>query len=122
MSVPIERRRYTRVDFNTRTCLKQDDKSFQAELLDISVNGLLVKTPSSYQLDVTRPIEVMIILSEDAIIEMQVALVHTGSEMLGLRCEKIDLDSIAHLRRLVELNIGDEDAAERVLAELLITD
>lgn len=122
MSVPIERRRYTRVDFNTSAQIEQNDRSFQADLLDISINGLLVATPEDFRIDVTTPLNVHIALAEDAVIEMVAALVHCSSKALGFRCERIDLDSIAHLRRLVELNIGDEDAAERVLAELLIND
>ena len=38
---------------------------------------------------------------------------------LGLFCHHIDIDSITHLRRLIELNLGDETLLQRELAELL---
>jgi hypothetical protein len=36
-----------------------------------------------------------------------------------LRCDSIDLDSITHLRRLVELNAGDPRELDRELAILI---
>lgn len=117
-----DRRRYTRVDFNTLARLTQGDIVYQAELLDISLKGLLVKPPEHYRIDATQPLNVLIALADDATIQMKVTLAHISHEVLGFTCQGIDLDSIAHLRRLVELNIGDTDAAERVLAELLISD
>lgn len=38
---------------------------------------------------------------------------------VGLRCSSLDLDSATHLRRLVELNLGDPALLERELATLL---
>lgn len=116
-----DRRRYSRVDFNTQATLTQGDGSYDATLVDISLNGLLVTTPEHYRINVEKPLMAQVWLSEDAVIEMKVTLAHSSSEVLGFRCESIDLDSIAHLRRLVELNLGDDNAAERVLAELLIS-
>jgi hypothetical protein len=41
---------------------------------------------------------------------------HDGQ--LSLSCTEIDLDSITHLRRLLELNLGDPDLIERELSDL----
>ena len=37
---------------------------------------------------------------------------------LGLVCRSIDLDSVTHLRRLLELQLGDPTLLERDLAAL----
>ncbi|HXK57002.1 MAG TPA: PilZ domain-containing protein, partial [Gammaproteobacteria bacterium] len=37
---------------------------------------------------------------------------------LGLRCVSIDMESIGHLRRLVELNLGDAELLHRDLESL----
>ena len=37
----------------------------------------------------------------------------------GLLCKGIDLDSVTHLRRLIELQLGDPALLERDLAELI---
>ena len=50
---------------------------------------------------------------------MTAQVVHQTLEQLHLSCVNIDIDSISHLRRLIELNIGDATAAERELSELL---
>jgi hypothetical protein len=46
-------------------------------------------------------------------------LVHHKDGHLGFRCDNIDLDSVTHLKRMVELNLGNEDVLERELGELL---
>ncbi|WP_185234854.1 PilZ domain-containing protein [Teredinibacter franksiae] len=119
MSQAAERRRYSRVDFNTQVTITQHDKSCQADLLDISLNGLLVKTPEHYEINASHPLIATIPLSNDAHIRMNVSLAHSSHNILGFRNESIDIDSIGHLRRLIELNLGEADAAERVLSELL---
>jgi hypothetical protein len=62
---------------------------------------------------------VKIILSDQTSIAMSAQVVHQTLEQLHLACVTIDIDSISHLRRLIELNIGDATAAERELSELL---
>ena len=56
--------------------------------------------------------------ADDARIAMQMRVVHVEGKRVGLRCEHIDLDSITHLRKLVEMNCGDSAQLERELANL----
>lgn len=42
--------------------------------------------------------------------------------LLGLRCRNIDLDSITHLRRLLELQLGDATLLQRELGQLCALD
>lgn len=116
---PDERRQFTRVEFGNSCHLQQDDVHFDTELIDISVNGVLVATPSNYSIKTDQPLLMSTRLSSEAVIEMRVKLAHSSAKLLGFECISIDMDSIAHLRRLVELNIDDNGASERVLAELL---
>jgi hypothetical protein len=57
-------------------------------------------------------------LAADTLVQMEVLLTRTDHELLGFVCQHIDLDSISHLRRLVELNLGDVSLLERELAAL----
>jgi len=52
-------------------------------------------------------------------ITMHGRLTHIKGQKVGMLCDSLDLDSITHLRRLVELNAGDPDLLERELATLL---
>lgn len=114
-----ERRRFSRIDFDARVEIAQGDKNWQAQLLDISLKGLLLAKMGPYQLQPITPILVKIILSDQTSIAMSAQVVHQTLEQLHLACVTIDIDSISHLRRLIELNIGDASAAERELSELL---
>lgn len=114
-----DRRRYTRVNFNAKVVFSQDERSFETTLVDVSLNGILLDTPQNYEIRADRLAEAHIVLTDDTEICMSVRLVHSGSDVLGFKCESIDVDSIGHLRRLIELNMGDPDAAERVLNELV---
>ena len=58
-------------------------------------------------------------LDADTDVQMQVRLTHDNHGQLGFVCEHIDLDSISHLRRLIELNLGDQEELERELGALL---
>jgi len=54
---------------------------------------------------------------------MEGHLAHVGdNNTVGIRCESIDLDSISHLRRLVELNLGDPELLNRELSALVSHD
>ena len=119
MSTPNqERRRFSRIHFNAHTQLQQGEHQFAVELVDISLKGLLAQTDRGSELDTTQPVQVDIRLGEDAHIQMEAMVVHREGDQLGLQCSAIELDSITHLRRLVELNLGDAEAAERELSEL----
>jgi hypothetical protein len=49
---------------------------------------------------------------------MDVEVAHQENDEMGLNCKDIDVDSITHLRRLVELNLGDPKLLERELSAL----
>lgn len=98
------------------------------EVRDLSLKGALLTCPAVN--DVSRfakrgeACELRLILSGagDVVVSMSgdIAHVETGAGCLhiGMRCREIDLDSITHLRRLVELNLGDASALDREMAAL----
>jgi hypothetical protein len=55
----------------------------------------------------------------EAGIVMAVVLRHVEDQHLGFQVQYIDMDSATHLRRLVELNLGDSTLLERELGNLL---
>lgn len=115
----LERRQFSRVEFEAEVILTQKGESFCGELVDISLNGALVSTPTHYQVRTDLACDLEIRLSFDNVIHMKAALVHSSSEVLGFQCTSIDMESIVVLRRLMEVNLDDPSASERVLAELL---
>lgn len=114
-----DRRQFSRIAFDATVSLRQDDALYQAQLVDISLNGVLLAAPSDYELRTDRPAILSARLAEDVEIVMQVVLVHSSQKLLGFHCTSIDMDSMTHLRRLVEINLADTAAPERVLNEML---
>lgn len=119
MASDQERRHFSRVRFHTSCVLTQGDQQWQCLLLDVSIKGLLLAKPEGFDAGADTALEATITLSENAVIRMDVAITRNEDNRLGLVCTDIDVESIAHLRRLVELNLGTPDAAERELHELL---
>jgi len=113
-----ERRRFQRVSFDAPTVIAQGERQWSAALHDISLKGLLIGTPRDWNGDPDQPFEALIELGNEARVKMEVVLTRTQPQSLGFVCRHIDLESISHLRRLIELNLGDEQLLERELAAL----
>lgn len=118
MNSNTEHRKFTRVDFDAEIELLQGDQRLACELIDVSLKGILVTEPENGTFDDTLTAEAVIQLSEDTAIHMQVSLAHKHDGLLGFTCKSIDLISVKHLRRLIELNLGDDEACERELSQL----
>jgi hypothetical protein len=118
MTPTPDRRRFHRIEFDADTLLSQGDQHWPVELHDLSLKGLLVRKPDGWNGDPKLPFQARLSLGADAEVSMEVQLAHTHGDMLGFVCRHIDLDSISHLRRLVELNLSDSEILERELGAL----
>lgn len=118
-----EKRLYQRVSFEVQAKLKNDETALLCDVVDLSIHGALLKPTQAFDAAVGDSFELSIpLLSIDDSAErvcMSVNLKHIGEEGLGLECLSIDLDSITHLRKIVELNSGSPDLLERELALLV---
>lgn len=117
--VANERRKFSRILFDAHVELAQGEFHWRASLLDISLRGLLLQQTLPAEVIKNEPILVKILLSDRTSIAMSVLLAHQHHNQTGLTCTSIDIDSVSHLRRLIELNLGDALAAERELSELI---
>lgn len=115
-----ERRRNHRVLFDAPVILQTaEGDRYQTVLIDISLKGALTKIPEDWQVTSDAPISLCIqLLPNDVKICMQSEIIHQENDAIGFHCRAMDMDSITHLRRLVELNLGDADLLERELAAL----
>lgn len=96
----------------------QANQIWACQLLDLSLKGLLVREPEDCKLAERQPVSVCVYLNDAVRIHMQVRLAWRREGLLGFACQEIDMESISHLRRLVQLNLGDDSAADRELFEL----
>ncbi|MDR3300590.1 MAG: PilZ domain-containing protein [Candidatus Accumulibacter sp.] len=116
-----ERRKYFRITFHTPATLTFPDRTFEVEVLDLSLKGALVVLPAEITVTDQALCKLSVPLDETRTgITMKTRVVHLEDRRVGLRCLSIDLDSVTHLRRLVELNLGDPSLLDRELSEFLV--
>ncbi len=95
------------------------DRRFEAQLLDISLKGALIHTPPEWNGKVGEPCVMQLRLDPSTeTIAMDMEVRRADGERLGLHCRMIDVESLTHLRRLLELNFGDPALVERELGLL----
>lgn len=115
----IERRRFSRVPFDAAVRLKHPSGNWSGKLIDISLKGILITRPPGWKPDGNQGFLVEVNPPDSPFnIRMEMTLANERDELIAFECQHIDLDSISHLRRLVELNIGDESILQRELGEL----
>ncbi|MBV2129537.1 PilZ domain-containing protein [Arsukibacterium indicum] len=115
----MEQRRFSRVNFQGKAHLETTDYSYPTDVLDLSLKGALVSLPASWSPATHGPLTLRVHLSDYPLdFSMQVSIAHQHDDMLGLHCVKIDLESAGHLKRLIELNLGDNQLLSRELSEL----
>ncbi len=115
---PTEQRKFSRIPFDVRISLRQGDSHWESTLADISLHGALIHTPEGFEPADDAQYLLQIHLEGGPDIAMDVHVAHQEAGNTGLRCDDIDVDSITHLRRLVELNLGDPELLERELSAL----
>jgi len=108
------RRVFTRIPFTANVELDFLPDKYACSLLDISLKGALVEQALHWSAGLGAPCSLSIELAEDGTaIHMTGEVAHVEGRRLGMRCTEIDLESMTRLRRLVELNLGDEAALNR---------
>ncbi|QFU23934.1 PilZ domain-containing protein [Shewanella eurypsychrophilus] len=116
-----EKRKFSRISFATGAQLTQADKVWTTNILDLSLNGALVEEPANFSAEKSPIVLSFSLQGSDIQVQMETSLIHQKSGHLGLRCQHIDVESISHLRRMIELNVGDSLLLNREL-ELFIAD
>ena len=109
-----DHRHFSRIPFEASVEVSDSRNKWYGKLLDISLQGLLITLPHNWSCKPGDRLQVQVNVpggAWDILMESEVA--HRESDSVGLHCVSIDLDSMTHLRRLVELNLGDESILQR---------
>jgi hypothetical protein len=114
------RRRFSRIRFQRPAELVLGTERVPVEVIDISLNGALVQVPAGFAGRTGQPCSIHIRLEpSESYIRMVGEMAHVEPGRVGVRREEIDLESMAHLRRLVELNLGDPGLLDREFDALI---
>lgn len=116
-----EKRQTHRVEFDGSVTLRVGNSEKLCELIDISLLGAMIGNCADLAPELDSPCTLTLCLddanSQKIIINGSIAHINDGR--IGIHCTSIDIDSMTHLRKLVEYNLGDSNLLERDLATLI---
>lgn len=116
----IERRRFSRIIYQAVATLTQGNYQLTTCIQDLSLKGLLLWAEEEPQLDTNRIVDVAFTLpGSDITITLSATLIMQNERILHLKIDHIDIESVGHLRRLVELNVGNDELLHRELEHLV---
>ncbi|MDO9188680.1 MAG: PilZ domain-containing protein [Sulfurimicrobium sp.] len=111
-------RRFSRISFHTDVQLHFGQDAHLAQLLDIALKGALVALQQPLDGLVGKGCQLKLHLGGGEAIVMEGVVAHQEGLHVGIECRHIDVDSLTRLRRLAELNLGDEALLDRELSRL----
>jgi len=118
--IDTERRQFFRVAFDAKAELITLQQHLHVHVLDLSLKGALLRLPVGSQQESGSPCLLRVQLGgTETSIAMAGEVAHVEGDRVGVICRSIDLESITHLRRLIEMNLGDAALLERDLKTLI---
>ena len=115
-----EQRRFARIAFAAPASLSLATQVCACDVLDLSFKGALLRLHGSGRIGSGEACSLDLPLGElEERIRMAGRVAHVEGERIGIACHSIDVDSLTHLRRLIELNSLDPALFERDLAALI---
>lgn len=119
MSISNDRRQFLRSVFHAPVQLRLGRQESPATLHDVSLKGALVEVEPGWTGQIGQACRLWLELAPAVSIQMETTVAHVEGLHVGLHCERLDLDSMTHLRQLVEHNAHDPALLERDLATLM---
>lgn len=113
-----ERRHFVRVVFDADAALITTDAKLAGQVVDLSLKGALIELADAAGIEAGEPCLLAVQLGDD-LIKMAGEVAHVEGRQVGVQCRSIDLESITHLRRLIEMNLGGGKLLERELKALI---
>jgi len=115
------KRQFQRVLFNHDASLTCNGHQWSTNVIDLSLRGLSCTKPKNVNFDVDQLMTLSIKLAQEQVIIMEAVLIHNEESVLGMRCTRIDINSISELRRLIQLNLADEALLQRDIEHLALS-
>ena len=112
-----ERRNYQRVPFATEAEINCNEKKYHGELLDISLQGALINYQGTIPFEEGSLCILSIhLLDSEVTMQFDVHLAHQKENKFGFKFIGEDTETMTHLRRLLELNIGSSETIDKEIS------
>jgi hypothetical protein len=109
-----EQRNYRRINFRTEADVTLKDSIHRCDLVDLALQGALFRSERELSLPLGSQVPLSIYLPETSIrMEFVGELIHRNEQFYGFIFISEEAESMAHLRRLLELNLGDAELTEK---------
>jgi len=116
----MKSRRFRRVPFETKVSLTVDQGYWAGELVDVAMKGALVETMEPLPISSGNRCQLGIMLPGTAIsLDFDAELVYVEGLQYGFKFISEDLETLTHLRKLIELNTGDAETTRSELSAWL---
>ena len=116
----MSNRRFRRIPFVTQVTLISGQESWTGELLEIALKGALVETKGLLPFDLGTECSLCINLQGSSVsLEFQAELIHRNNCHYGFKFISEDIETLTHLRKLIELNTGDVETTRGELVSWL---
>jgi PilZ domain-containing protein len=117
----MERREFHRIGFVTKAEISNAHKKWETETQKVSLNGVQVKCPPHWTGKIDEHYTLTFPIQDPNVpfkMQMQTKITSQDDNHIGFTIEHIDLDSLSHLTRLIELHLGDPELMAQELAKI----
>lgn len=116
----MKNRRFRRIPFEAKASLTVDGDYWTGDLHDVAMKGALVETMAPLPIPVGTRCALSIELPGSAIsLDFDAELVYAEDQHYGFKFISENLETLTHLRKLIELNTGDVEATRSELTAWL---
>ncbi len=116
----MKKRRFSRVAFAEKCTVKYEGYSFDVTLEDISLKGALVRFEATAGCRPGDRLEISFLLGgSDIPMKFSAQVVHVSDDTAGVKFVETSLDTMIHLRGLMEARTLDPDKIQSELAFLI---
>lgn len=115
----MDKRNFLRTKYTSRALLEINGEVISGELVNISLNGAMIKSRDTDKFKVDDKIGIQMFITNYGTavkIDSQGVVVRVAENELGIRFETMDLDSFTHLRNVIAYNTGEYD---KIMEELV---
>jgi hypothetical protein len=115
----MEKRKFTRIPIRIEAFVNCLAKSFKAEIVNLSLNGIRLRSPEAMEEGGIARITLYLMGTEQRL-DLSICLIgkvlRRGDGFFSLQFQEMDLDSFTQLRNIIAYNAGDGD---RVMREFI---
>jgi hypothetical protein len=116
----MNHRHFRRIPFEAEVTLKAGEKICTGQLFDVALKGAMVGTKTPLPFNLGAKCSLCIVLPDTPIsLNFQAELVHKEELCYGFKFISESLETLTHLRKLIELNTGDTEATRSELSDWL---